>query len=115
MDIKELEFFLSKVNIPEIKVRPKTFLGIAKQPHYENVISNIYSFYFVDNNAHKLKDLFITTLVQLINKKVSDENTYQISGKITAETEYSTIKGGRIDLLLKYEDQAISTLTNLSS
>ena len=39
-NIKELEAFLQKVAIPKIKASPKTFLGIAKQPHYENVLSN---------------------------------------------------------------------------
>jgi hypothetical protein len=46
VDIQELLEFFSKNEIPSVKQQPKTFLEIARQPHYENVISNIYAFYF---------------------------------------------------------------------
>ncbi len=46
MNIKALQTFLDQASIPSVKQQPKTFLEIARQPHYENVISNIYAFYF---------------------------------------------------------------------
>ncbi len=45
MNIEALKDLLDKNIIPEKTKTPLTFLAIAKQPHYENVISNIYAFY----------------------------------------------------------------------
>jgi hypothetical protein len=108
MDLQTLQDFLDHNVIPKIKRRPKTFLGIAKQPHYENVMSNIYAFYFNVNEVHGMHDLFINSLLELINettlgklKNVNEINDYDV------ETEVTTIKGGRIDLLLSSQDHAI--------
>lgn len=109
VEIATLETFLSGATIPEIKPQPKTFLGIAKQPHYENVISNIYAFYFDVNEAHGLGDLFIRSLQEIISdftlgtEKSGLENfeAFEIS------TEWGTDDGGRIDLLLHNHEQAI--------
>ena len=108
MDLQTLQDFLDHNVIPKIKRRPKTFLGIAKQPHYENVMSNIYAFYFNVNEVHCMHDLFINSLLEIINesklgaqKKVSDITDFNV------DTEVSTIKGGRIDLLLSSQDHAI--------
>jgi hypothetical protein len=108
MNIQVLEDFLDHNVIPKIKKRPKTFLGIAKQPHYENVMSNIYAFYFKVEEVHGMHDLFITSLLEIINesklgsiKKVNEISDFEV------ETEVSTKKGGRIDLLLSSQDHAI--------
>jgi len=77
-EIKELQSFLDLAKIPKIKKKPRTFLGIAKQPHYENVLSNIYGFYFNLNEEHHFDNLFIKSLVECIddsgieNKDFSD-------------------------------------------
>jgi len=65
MDIKELETFLRTVKIPKIEKRAITFLGISKQPHYENVWSNIYAFLFNPNAEHGFDNLFLKSLNQL--------------------------------------------------
>jgi hypothetical protein len=52
MDINLLKSFLNEHQIPSVKQQPKTFLEIARQPHYENVISNIYAFYFDPHEEH---------------------------------------------------------------
>lgn len=108
MDIKALEDFLNQNIIPKIKKRPKTFLGIAKQPHYENVMSNIYAFYFNISEVHGMHDLFINSLLELINetkfgaqKKVNEITDFNVN------TEVSTKKNGRIDILLYSNDHAI--------
>jgi len=108
MNIQVLEDFLDHNVIPKIKRRPKTFLGIAKQPHYENVMSNIYAFYFKVEEVHGMHDLFITSLLEIINesklgsiKKVNEISDFEV------ETEVSTKKGGRIDLLLSSQNHAI--------
>lgn len=108
MHINSLQLFLSQNTIPKIKKRPKTFLGIAKQPHYENVMSNIYAFYFNTEEVHGMRDLFINTLLEIINesklgsqKKVSEILDFEV------DTEVITQKNGRIDLLLYNQDYAI--------
>ncbi|GAA4764556.1 MULTISPECIES: PD-(D/E)XK nuclease family protein [Flavobacterium] len=109
MDIKVLEHFLNQNEIPIIKGKPKTFLGIAKQPHYENVLSNIYAFFFNVNEVHKLKDLFIKSLVELINtSKLGKENkVFESFLNFEVLTEYGTINQKRIDILLQNNEQAI--------
>lgn len=104
MDYKELATFLTENEIPRIKRKPKTFLGIAKQPHYENVLSNIYAFFFDVNEVHKLRDLFVKSLLQLI-----DDNEQLIDGFYDFEvlTEFAVSQQKRIDILLKNSEQAI--------
>lgn len=102
--LTQLQTFLNENDIPKIKGKPKTFLGIAKQPHYENVLSNIYAFYFDVNEVHHLNDLFISSLLDLINI-----NTKGLDSFLDFEvfTEYPTNDGGRIDILLTNGEQAI--------
>lgn len=107
-ELPELQQFLDQSNIPQVKGNPTTFLGIARQPHYENVLSNIYAFYFNPNAEHGLNELFTISLLDCIkstslgaSKDFSNFSDYSI------ETESSTDKGGRIDLLLNNGVNAI--------
>lgn len=111
MKLEQLQTFINQNEIPKIKGKPKTFLGIAKQPHYETVLSNIYAFYFNVNEVHKLKDLFITSLLECIKLKLKEQNiekeALQSFYDFDVETEFSTKDGGRIDILLSNTEQAI--------
>ena len=110
-DINVLRNFLNTAVIPEVKEKPKTFLSIAKQPHYENVISNLYAFFFNPNEVHGLKDLFINSLKDLIVEKIEESGIKErdLSDFTDFEivTEAKTNNGGRIDLLLHNDNQAI--------
>ncbi|HEY0046923.1 MAG TPA: PD-(D/E)XK nuclease family protein [Flavobacterium sp.] len=107
-DLFELAKFLNHNAIPKIKRRPKTFLGIAKQPHYENVMSNIYAFYFDLNEVHGMGDLFITSLLKIIKSTElgTTKNVYDITD-FAVDTEFTTDKNGRIDVLISSADHAI--------
>lgn len=108
MDIDTLEAFLNYNSVPKIKKRTKTFLGIARQPHYENVLSNIYAFFFTISEVHKMNDLFITSLLQVLkNKSNGTDNPIAYFNDFDVATELTTVKGGRIDLLLSNSEQAI--------
>lgn len=113
MNIKALQTFLDSHEIPRIKKKPKTFLGIAKQPHYENVLSNIYAFYFNVNEEHQFKNLFIKSLVACISDSKIANKDFSGLANFKIETEYYTDglgltkNKGRIDLLLRNNDQAI--------
>lgn len=108
MDLQTLQAFLDHNAIPRIKKRAKTFLGIAKQPHYENVMSNIYAFYFDVNEAHGMSDLFVSTLLELIaDTELGKTKKIDATSVFDVDTEVSTKKNGRIDLLLSNENHAI--------
>lgn len=110
MDLIHLQNFLNENEIPKIKTEPKTFLGITKQPHYENVISNMYAFFFNVNEEHNFKDLFIKSLLELIKtSKLGEEKNTLISTFSNFEiiTEFTTNDGGRIDLLLTSPENSI--------
>lgn len=109
MELSGLQEFLHQSTVPNVKKSPKTFLGIAKQPHYENVMSNIYAFYFDTNEVHKLKDLFIKSLLELINNSLLAKQNivFETFLNFKVVTEYGTKNQKRIDLLLQNNDQAI--------
>ncbi|EAQ48429.1 PD-(D/E)XK nuclease family protein [Leeuwenhoekiella blandensis] len=109
MNLTTLQEFVDTAEIPVIEPKPLTFLEIAKQPHYENVLSNIYAFFYDVAQEHGFQDLFIQSLLELIqeSKLGKQKEALQSFSDFTIETEYSTDKGGRIDLLLHNEQQAI--------
>ena len=107
-ELSTLQQFLDQHAIPQIKGNPTTFLGIARQPHYENVLSNIYAFFFNPNAEHGFQDLFIMSLLDCINSSSPGQSKdFSDFSDFTIETEFSTNKGGRIDLLLKNDTSAI--------
>jgi len=106
-NIEQLQAFLEKADIPKIKTKPKTFLGIAKQPHYENVLSNIYAFYFNVNEEHGLRDLFISTFIDIILIKTNGQGKqFCFDEGFEVRTEVGSGEG-RIDLFLANESSAI--------
>lgn len=102
-DLNILQQFLNQNTIPVIKSPPKTFLEITRQPHYENVITNLYAFYFDVNKEHGLEDLFIKSLIDCINT-ANKGRSLDGFPEFSVNTEYSTDKNGRIDLLLAGDD-----------
>jgi hypothetical protein len=106
MDIKKLEYFFNKNIIPKKLELPLTFLGISKQPHYENVISNIYAFFLDPEQEHGFDDLFLTSLFDCINE-VNPKGEFMPSDEYQITTETSTDCNGRIDILLTGETNAI--------
>jgi len=104
-NLDHLDSFLQKNEIPKLKPRVKTFLGIAKQPHYENVWSNIYAFFFNVNEVHHFQDLFIVSLLQIINEKTNQ--VFPFDNNFEIQREFETHKKGRIDLLLANESSDI--------
>jgi hypothetical protein len=75
-----------------------TFLDISGFPHYEEVISNWYAFFFNTTAAHGFGSLFIDTLVQMINESnMAQEMPAFVHCRVIRER---TVKDKRIDLLL---------------
>ncbi len=108
--IHELTNFLKENNIPAIEKKETTFLEIARQPHYENVISNIYAFFLNPYEKHKLDELFISSLLHLIEKKVVINNLQKqisFSNDFEIEREKGTEGRKRIDLLITDNENVI--------
>lgn len=108
MNLAQLHSFLERAEIPEVKKPPKTFLGIAKQPHYENVMSNIYAFFFQKDHEHKLGDVFIRAIMSLVNEMPKNGiKSFDTAIPCSVDTEKQTRKKGRIDLLITNNIEAI--------
>jgi len=103
---QDLATFFTEFSIPETAKLEKTFLEIAQQPHYENVLSNIYAFYFREEEEHGLHDLFLSTLKTLITEKIEGKN-FEAFDNPHVQTEKHTTKGGFIDILLHNTNGAI--------
>jgi hypothetical protein len=73
------------------------------------VISNIYAFYFDENEVHNLKTIFVDSLMEIImNSAVGAIKTgLKDFQDFAITTELGTTDGGRIDLLLHNNSQAI--------
>lgn len=74
-----------------------TFFDISQFAHFENTITNWYSFFFNDNAEHSLKTLFLDSLIQLINEKDNTSEFFMDSCQTIRE--YYT-GNGSIDLIL---------------
>ncbi|RYU97073.1 PD-(D/E)XK nuclease family protein [Emticicia agri] len=83
------------------KIEEPTFFEIAGFPHYEIVISNFYHYYFDLSQPHGFEDLFITSLLNLINQKYAKNEGFDFNNRLfTSHREVRTNKGNLIDILL---------------
>jgi len=78
-----------------------SIFDVAGYPHYENVCSNILSFYLNPNNEHGLGDLFFSSLMELVGKSAEHQENVQVS------REVSTKKGGRLDIVIESDDKIV--------
>lgn len=98
---KELRERYGDVLSTSIIVEPDplpSFLEISGFPYYEEVISNLYAFFFDSEGPHGLKTLFIDTLTEMIMEILPSDNSPTFEKcKVIRER---TVKGKSIDLLL---------------
>lgn len=85
------------------KSNKQTIFEISGFPHWENVSSNVLAFFFNPTKEHKLDDLLIKSLFQSIDAKITLGNLKNTK----VFREYSTIKGGRLDILILNENFVI--------
>ena len=88
------------INEPIVLDPPKdrTVFDISKYPHYENVISNWYEFFFDPSAEHSLRDLFLQSLVEIINED-KDHREFSMEG-CCVKREFQTDERGFVDLVL---------------
>lgn len=105
MEIEQIKEMLIKFkSIPKIKEKKPTYLEIAGFPHYENVISNIVSFFLDTKEVHGFGDLFIKSLLECV--KSEKINEYKIE-TVSVEREVVTENKKRIDILIETNDEII--------
>lgn len=73
-----------------------TIFDIAKNRYNEKVISNWYAFFFDPDAEHSLDDLFLKSLIEIINKH---NNEFDMEG-CYVKREFPTDEGGFVDLVL---------------
>ena len=76
----------------------RTIFDISEYRHYEEVISNWYAFFFDPAAEHSLGNLFLQSLVEVINE--DNERRKFSMEDCRVEREFPTEKGGFIDLML---------------
>lgn len=78
---------------------PRTFLELAGYPHYENVCSNLLSFYLDPEGEHGMGDLLLRALMSCVG--IPWEATIH---KAQTDREVYTKQGGKLDLLVVTDD-----------
>ena len=88
------------INEPIVLAPPedRTIFDISKYRHYEEVISNWYEFFFDPSAEHLLGNLFLKSLVEIINED-KDHKDFSMEDCLV-EREFLTKKRGFIDLVL---------------
>jgi len=76
--------------------KDRTIFDISEYPYYEDIISNWYAFFFDPSAEHSLRDLFLQSLIEIINERGSES----FMQNCHVEREFQTDKGGFIDLVL---------------
>jgi len=104
MDLGKLKKLLDdfqKANIKSSSIE-STFMDISGFPHYENVCSNILSFFFLTEESHGLKDLLVQALFKTIEEEVNHDI---VVNKI--DRELTTDKRNRIDIVIQTDEYVI--------
>lgn len=99
---KEYADILSYKAPKKVELRQNLF-DISDTLYKENINSNWYAFFFDTSEAHKLHDLFLSSLCELIYKKSG--KSFEMT-KCSVYTEFPTGKG-RIDLVIYSGEQEL--------
>ena len=89
--------------LPPSPPEPTNLFSVAGFPHYENVCSNILAFYLDPENEHGMGDLLLAALLDCAKHQAADNGF----ASAVIEREASTIKGGRLDLVIETDDLVI--------
>lgn len=79
-------------------------MEIAGYPHYENACSNFLAFFFDPEGSHRLGNLFLDSLAELVSLAGAGEG---LGGNVTVEREVGTTAGNRIDILMRSDSHAV--------
>lgn len=83
--------------LPESR-RRQTFMEVSGYPHYENVCTNVLSFYFDPSAEHGLKDLLLSAFLHM-----TGNGNVEIPEKVSPSREFPAEDQQRIDLVIDCE------------
>ena len=90
--IKQFEQLVEEFKrLPKLSQSNPTYMEIAGYPHYENVCSNVLSFFFDTKQSHDLNDLVIKSLLDTVDETISnkyDLTTFDIRIKLYYTPSY---------------------------
>ena len=98
MNIDEIKDLIN--SCPDKKKKDSTLLEISGFPHYENVCSNILSFFFGSDNEHGLGTFLLDSLINVGSLRESFGNNAGAPSYSEAYREKNTGKG-RIDIVIE--------------
>jgi hypothetical protein len=90
-------------DFPVVEHKP-SFLEIAGFPHRETVWRNIFAFFFDPNECHGVKDLFLRSFFDALDKQEQGTGDFD---SMAVRTECQTDKGNYLDLLVRCNEFAI--------
>jgi PD-(D/E)XK nuclease superfamily len=101
ISLNDLSRFFATAHWPEVTERRPTFFSIAGFPHYENVMSNVYQFFFRTDSPHGMGSLCLDALLDVIRSKRPDlSRRKEFLTSVYALREVSVNSGQRLDILL---------------
>lgn len=96
---------IKKFKSLDIVKKELTLFDVGTRGHFENPTTELLSFFLEPTKEHSLNDCFFKGLQDLLaNKKISTG----LGHLLYVETEVSTAKGNRIDLLLETNEAVIT-------
>ena len=103
-NLKSFKALIDKFKQLDIVTKELTLFDVGARGHFENPTTELLSFFLDTAKAHNLGDCFFKGLKSLLENK----NKIATLGRLeNVETEVSTAKGNRIDLLIETEDTLI--------
>jgi len=99
--------------VERTELAPDIF-SISGFPHYEDVLSNWYAFFFRTEEVHGFGRLFTQALLELIAEKSAEPLPEGfMGGRVHCRREQKTKKGNYIDLVLYDEENEPNTFNNV--
>lgn len=103
-NLESYKALIDKFNKLDIVTRELTLFDVGARGHFENPTTELLSFFLDTTKAHNLGDCFFKGIKYLLENK----NKMATLGSLeNVETEVSTAKGNRIDLLIETKDALI--------
>ncbi|MGQ3012143.1 MAG: PD-(D/E)XK nuclease family protein [Flavobacteriales bacterium] len=93
---------------PRTEFAPDLF-SLSGFPHYEDVLSNWYAFFFRSDEQHGFGRLFVHALLDLIREKTANTPDSFMDRRVQCKREVQTDKGNYIDLVLYDEENDTNT------
>ena len=117
MDFDNYNNLLTEISVLYNKIpkKEKTFMDVSGYPHYENVSSNILSFFFNPKEEHQLNYLVINSFIKVLIFKNINIELMKENEVVNIEREYTTLKGNRIDIVIHNENYVIGIENKLDA